>query len=46
MPEANLRRTMLANMVKPAMKSVTNLGMIGLAGTLLVKSMEENNDKK
>ena len=42
MPEANLRRNMLAHMMKPAMKSVTNIGLAGLAGTLLVKSLEDD----
>jgi tetrathionate reductase subunit B len=46
MPEANLRRSMLATMMKPAMKSMSNITMVGLAGTLLVKSMEEDNDEK
>jgi tetrathionate reductase subunit B len=43
MPEANLRRSMLARMMKPAMKSVTNIGLAGLAGTLLVKSLEDDD---
>ena len=41
MPEANLRRNMLAQMMKPAMKTVKNIGLAGIAGTLLVKSLEE-----
>jgi tetrathionate reductase subunit B len=45
MPEANLRRNMLARMMKPAMKSVTNIGLAGLAGTLLVKSLEDDDKK-
>ncbi len=44
MPEANLRRVMLAGLLKPAVKSVTKLGMIGLAGSLLVASQEENEE--
>ena len=43
MPEANLRRNMLARMMKPAMKSVTNIGLAGLAGSLLVKSLKDND---
>jgi len=45
MPEANLRRTMLAGMMKPAMKQVKNIGLAGLAGTLLVKSMQEDEQE-
>ena len=41
MPEANLRRNMLAQMMKPAMKTVKNIGLAGIAGTLLIKSLEE-----
>jgi tetrathionate reductase subunit B len=43
LPEANLRRSMLAHMVKPAMKQVKNIGLAGLAGTLLVKSLAEDD---
>ncbi len=35
LPEANLRRNMLAQMIKPAMKQVKNIGLAGLAGSLL-----------
>ena len=45
MPEANLRRSMLANMMKPAMKQARNIGLAGLAGTLLVKSLAEDDEK-
>ena len=45
LPEANLRRSMLAQMVKPAMKQVKNIGLAGLAGTLLVKSLTEDDKK-
>ena len=41
MPVANLRRNMLAQMMKPAMKTVKNIGLAGIAGALLVKSIEE-----
>lgn len=44
MPEANLRRSMLASMMKPAMKQVQNIGLAGLAGTLLVKSLQEDEE--
>ena len=43
LPEANLRRNMLAQMIKPAMKQVNNIGLAGLAGTLLVKSMQDDD---
>jgi tetrathionate reductase subunit B len=43
LPETNLRRSMLAQMVKPAMKQVKNIGLAGLAGTLLVKSLAEDD---
>ncbi len=43
LPEANLRRNMLAQMIKPAMKQVKNIGLAGLAGTLLVKSMQDDD---
>ncbi len=45
MPEANLRRTLLAQMVKPAMKQATTVGLAGLASTLLVKSMQEDEEE-
>lgn len=34
------RRRMFAQMVKPSMKQAKNIGLIGLAGTLLVKATE------
>ena len=45
MPEANLRRTMMAQMLKPAMKSVSKIGFISLAGSLLVQSLDDNDKK-
>jgi len=42
MPEANLRRTMLADMLKPVGKQMKNIGLAGLAGTLLVKTLAED----
>ncbi len=42
MPEANLRRNMLAHLMKPAMKTVKNIGLAGVAGTLLVKSLDDD----
>jgi len=41
------RRRMLAQMMKPAMKQAKNIGLLGLAGTLLVKAAktdDENNE--
>ena len=45
MPEAASRRRMLAQMVKPAMKQARNIGLAGLAGTLLVKSLQEDDQE-
>jgi tetrathionate reductase subunit B len=42
MPEANLRRSMLAELVKPVQKQAGSLGLMGVAGALLVKSMQED----
>jgi len=42
MPEANLRRSMLANLVRPMKKQAGSLGLMGVAGALLVKSMQED----
>jgi len=41
MPEANLRRSMLANLVRPMGKRAESIGLMGVAGVLLVKSMQE-----
>jgi tetrathionate reductase subunit B len=42
MPEANLRRTMLAGMMKPLGRQMKNIGLAGLASTLLVKTLAED----
>jgi tetrathionate reductase subunit B len=42
MPQASLRRIMLAKMMQPAMQQMSGLTMFGLAGTLLVKSSQED----
>ncbi|MFA6466027.1 MAG: 4Fe-4S dicluster domain-containing protein, partial [Desulfurivibrionaceae bacterium] len=42
MPQANLRRTIMAHMLKPAMDQVKNLGMLGLAGAVIVKGLSED----
>ena len=40
------RRAMMASMVKPAMRKARDLGLLGLAGALLVKGLtDEKNDK-
>lgn len=40
------RRVMMASMVKPAMNKARDLGLLGLAGAVLVKGLsEEKNDK-
>jgi tetrathionate reductase subunit B len=45
LPEANLRRKMLAQMITPAMKQIKNIGIAGLAGSLLVKSMQDEDEE-
>ncbi len=40
--EVNVRRAMLAGMMKPAIQQVKNIGLAGLAGTLLVQSLSED----
>lgn len=44
MPMASARRAMLAKMVTPAMKQVKEVGMLGLAGTMLVQSMRKDEE--
>jgi tetrathionate reductase subunit B len=40
------RRAMMASMVKPAMRKARDLGLLGLAGAILVKGLtDEKNDK-
>jgi tetrathionate reductase subunit B len=41
MPEANARRAMLAGIMKPVGRQMKNIGLAGLAGTLIVKSLQE-----
>ncbi len=41
MPEASSRRSMLAGLLKPARKQAKSLALAGIAGTLLVKSLQE-----
>ncbi len=40
------RRAMMASMVKPAMRKAKDIGMLGVAGALLVKGLSENEDEK
>ena len=40
------RRAMMASMVKPAMKKAKDIGILGLAGAMLVKGLSENEDDK
>lgn len=40
------RRTMLTTMVKPAMRKAQELGLLGLAGTMLVQGRGQDEDKK
>ena len=42
MPQANLRRTIMARMLKPAMDQAKGLGMLGLAGAVIVKGLSED----
>ncbi len=37
---------MLASMVKPAMKKIKNLGLLGVVGTLMAKELIDKKDKK
>jgi tetrathionate reductase subunit B len=39
------RRAMMASMVKPAMRKAKNIGLLGLAGAMLVKGLSEDKDK-
>lgn len=39
------RRAMLASMVKPAMKKIKNLGLLGVVGALIAKELFEQEDK-
>lgn len=46
MPEASLRRIMLAKMSQPAVKQIKELGLIGLAGSLLAGTLtSKDNDE-
>ena len=45
LPEANLRRTMLAKLAQPTRKQLKQLGLAGLAGTLIVKALDKEDDK-
>lgn len=38
------RRAMLASMVKPAMKKIKNLGLLGVVGTLVAKELTDKKD--
>jgi len=40
------RRAMMASMVKPAMRKVKDIGLLGLAGAMLVKGLTEEKDDK
>lgn len=40
------RRAMLASMVKPAMKKIRNLGLLGAVGALLAKELVDKDSKK
>ena len=40
------RRAMLASMVKPAIKSVKNLGLLGIVGALVAQNVPRSDDEK
>ena len=40
------RRAMLASMVKPAMKKIRNLGLLGVVGALIAKEAVKQDTKK
>ena len=44
-PKANLRRSLMAQMIKPAMNQVKDLGLLGLAGAVIVKGLTEDEEK-
>jgi hypothetical protein len=44
MPEVALRRSVLTKMSLAAKKQVKELGMLGLAGGLLVKSLQKDDE--
>jgi len=46
MPEANLRRSLMAAVMKPSMKKAKQYGFLGLAGALLVKGAAETEEEK
>jgi len=41
MPEANARRTMLAQMMKPALGKMAQIGVAGIAATALVQAKKQ-----
>ncbi len=45
MPEANIRRSLLASLMKPAMKKAKGLGLLGVAGVLVAKSLAEKEEE-
>lgn len=40
---ANNRRTLLAKMIKPSMQQVKNIGLAGIAGTIAIKAISEDD---
>lgn len=44
MPEANLRRILMAHLLKPAVKQTKSLGFLGLAGAVMVKGITERKE--
>jgi hypothetical protein len=44
MPKVSLRRSLMSKMSLTAKKQIKEIGLLGLAGGLLVKSFQENNE--
>ncbi len=44
MPQANLRRIMMAQAIKSTTQQAKNLGLLGLAGALVVKGLQSEED--
>ena len=45
MPSASLRRSLMARL-KPEFNKVKNLGLLGLAGAVLVSGLDKDKEKK
>jgi len=45
MPQANLRRTLMAQILKSTARQAKSLGLLGLAGALAVKGLRDDEGK-